>query len=817
MPVVHGALRLGLCLLTFVLACGSTEPDPRPGEDDDNDKVAALTLSPNGATLLVGEALTLAVLAVDDTGRVLNNAKVTWSSSPPGPVTVARGRMEGVAPGVSVITAKAGLASATLSVRVLPADPFRPSSDEVLMSAREVGLINDEELLAYRVYATFNDPRLPSQYKARVEPGVHASALEALHARFDSLSAPTQNALGMYLLRPADPGSWLNAPFPDARLRGMGRPSCSSTPTGWNYQSASSAKVRVWYQGTAKVEREKAMMLFAAIENEIWPRLTRLGLKAPLTDEAYDGCNGGSPQLDVYLVRNMTQGGLTVSEDRFNPKQAATHILLSAELDEPSLKGSAAHELMHAIQWSYASKGSQLEQGWIREAIATWAIDYVYNTLLVGKTDVTPYQLEHEFAACFMKTPFLALESREKCQGGVGRDYGAYLFFQFLSKKYGPIFVATTLTNLTTEASSLTALDSAVPDNLWQVWPLFAKALWNQAPIDTQAESFNQWDALTQKVQSMSGSADLNGLPEKQDDFPDELSNLSNRYVQFTFSDPDTRSVLFHNGWFKNVTASGEPIKVLAFWSDANGTWHEEDWSRYEYIGFCRDLKSQRVQELVIIFSNAKFEPGGGGTLKAAATPYLKRNNVGCWKYQGSSKSVLKAASWSGPGTTLDANLEFKVMGGFATADFAHPSLPYTKRLGAFMLMPYQGDFTIDIDYVSGECRYTHGPASYAGIPEGGAMQLNPFNELKSPDPTIQAWLSRPARAYTTAITDGRLVNLTVSGGEECRRPAMDEFGSILVTDTGSPPLVKANGEMSGTLVTGDTSYSWTLKPQREP
>ncbi|WAS82948.1 MULTISPECIES: hypothetical protein [unclassified Corallococcus] len=33
-----------------------------------------------------------------------------------------------------------------------------------------------------------------------------------------------------------------------------------------------------------------------------------------------------------------------------------------------------------------------------------------------------------------------------------------------------------------------------------------------------------------------------------------------------------------------------EPVKVLALWNDASGTWHEEDWSDYEYVGLCRDL-----------------------------------------------------------------------------------------------------------------------------------------------------------------------------------------------------------------------------------
>ncbi|CAM3273303.1 Ig-like domain-containing protein [Corallococcus sp. ZKHCc1 1396] len=830
MPVFHGAPRLALCLLTFVLACGSTEPDPTPGEDDETDKVAALTLSPNGATLLVGESLTLAAHAVDSTGQVLKNVQVTWSSYLPEYVTVTGGRLKGVTAGGSVITAKAGTASATLSVIVMPYDASRPSSREVLASAREAGLINDEELLAYQVYAAFSDPRLPPQYKARVESGFDDTTLEALRERFDTLSAPMQEALGMYLLRPDDPGSWLNAPLPDTRLISQqSRPVCRPTSGGWHSLSRSYAKVKVWFQVGVGTQREQALILDEAMEKEIWPKLMALGLKEPLTDEAYSGCNGGSPHLDIYLMRNMTGRGLTVPEGYFNSTQAPTYILLSDSLVEleptdatkiksaANLKGAAAHELMHAIQWSYKTKDWQTRYGWIRDATANWAIDHVYEQKL---------QLEQDFADCFMSTPDLHLEDRStghcKRPGlrDAGRDYGAYLFFQFLAKKHGPKFVVDALEKLTTETSSLTAVDSVVPGKLEKAWPEFAKVLWNQAPIDTKAESFNTWDKLSEKVKSNALKGDLAGAPELKEELDDELNNLANSYDHFTFSDPNTRSLLFHNGWFKNITESKEPVKVTALWNDASGTWHEEDWSEYEYVGLCRDMKSQRAQDLIIITSNAKFAPGGGGSLKAAKTPYLKRSNVGCWKYKGTTKAAEMAPGWSGRGKILDANVEYQVLGAFATADYDHPSIPHTKRLGAFMIMPPSGDFTLDISYGFGGCNYTFGPTKYTLGTSGGVLLMNPFNELKSPDPDTQDWLSHASRAYRSALADGRIVSVAVSG-RDCHGPELDSPGNILFTDSGepsaSPQLVKPNGELSGTFRMGDTTFDWTLQPQAEP
>ncbi|RKH66946.1 Ig-like domain-containing protein [Corallococcus llansteffanensis] len=819
MPVSHGASRLTLCLLLLLAACDSTKPDTTPGGGGDNDKVAALRITPNGATLLVGESLTLAAQAVDDTGHVLEDVQVTWTSYLPQYATVSSGQVEGVSAGGSVITATVGSVSATLSVVVLPDDASRPSSHEVLETAREAGLINDEELLAYQVYAAFSDPRLPVQYKARVEPGFDATALEALHERFDTLSSPMQDALGMYLLRPDDPGSWLNAPLPSTELRSLARPTCRAGLDGWHSVSRSNTKVKIWFEYGVPGQREKAVLLEDAVEKEIWPKLMALGLKEPLTDEAYAGCNGGSSQVDLYLVRNMTDLGLTLPAG-YDDSQTPTYILLSGGLSIDELKAAAAHEVMHAIQWSYKTMAPQPSYGWIRDATATWAIDYVYGQTL---------QLEQDYADCFMSTPGYSLEDRSagNCSspkaGQAKRDYGAYLFFQYLAKKHGPNLVTASLEKLTKETSALSAVDAVIPGKFKEVWPEFAKVLWNQAPIDTQAASFKQWDQLSEKVRSNDLLADLAGAPEARTDLHDVLSNLSSRYYHFTFSDTDTRSIRFHNGWFQNITQAKDPVKVSAFWSDASGTWHEEDWSDYEDVGFCRDLKSQRVQDLVIITSNAKFEPGGGGKLTSAEASYLERNNVGCWKFKGTSKAVQMSSGWTGRGKILDANLEFEVLRAFAAADYDHPLLPHTKRLGAFLIMSPSARFTLDIQYVTGGCGYRLAPTEYTLGPVGGGVLLvNPFKGLKSLDPDTQAWLSHDSRAYTAALADGRIVDVTVSGSG-CTSPFKDAPGHILVTNadevvySGLPPLAKPDGALFEFITIDGIAFNWTLQPQREP
>ncbi|NOJ94024.1 hypothetical protein HMI51_13930 [Corallococcus coralloides] len=80
----------------------------------------------------------------------------------------------------------------------------------------------------------------------------------------------------------------------------------------------------------------------------------------------------------------------------------------------------------------------------------------------------------------------------------------------------------------------------------------------------------------------------------------------------------------------------------------------------------------------------------------------------------------------------------------------------------------------------------------------------NPFNELTSPDPDTEDWLSHPSRAYTAALADPTLVHLNVSGG-----PTADAGGA--------KPVVLPTGERSGQYVDSDTTCSWILQPQRQP
>jgi len=93
-------------------------------------------------------------------------------------------------------------------------------------------------------------------------------------------------------------------------------------------------------------------------------------------------------------------------------------------------------------------------------------------------------------------------------------------------------------------------------------------------------------------------------------------------------------------------------------WKDGSGTWREEDWSDYEFVGLCRDLVNQRASELVIAISDGESGPG---KISATSAPYLERNKMGCWKYEGMAKARSNVAEVSGRWMDVTSNVTWQL------------------------------------------------------------------------------------------------------------------------------------------------------------
>ncbi|MCP3137782.1 Ig-like domain-containing protein [Pyxidicoccus xibeiensis] len=812
--------RYLLALLVALAACsdsnngGDKDPDD-PDAGSDNAKVDRIFVTPNQGFLWVGEQLTLAAFAYDEDGTLLEDVSFTWSSTDAAVAGLEDGRVQGTSSGMSLVSASAGgTASPPVAVLVFDAPEDRRTTEEALAEAAEAGLLTPHELLTYRVYATFSDPRLPLQYKGRATGAFETEVLQDVIDQYDTLPAETKAALAPFLVPPADGASWLAPPGSGGQGLGNSRPTCKASTDGWTFVNSTQAKVNVWYQFAVTGHKEKAALVSEAIEKEIWPKLFgTLGFPEPLSDLG-TGCPLNSPKLDVFLVRNVDFRGLSVPEFGA-PHQSSVFIMLNESLPPDELKAAAAHELMHASHWAYRTQSFQMSYGWLRDAVANWAIDAVYGKSL---------QLEQDFASCYLSSVELPLQDRSKghcsaSKAGVERDYGAYLWFQYVANTLGPSAVKSILAATQSVDTGVEAIDNVVPGGFQKHWPLFGKMLWNQAPVDSKPASFTTWDTLNEVVKSVDASGDLGGAAEKKNELEAELKNLSHRVYYFDFKDPQTRSVLFYNGFFEPKKA-GKHLKVQAMWMDGAGAWHEEDWSDYEYVGLCRDLKGQRAQHLVLVVSNAETQEGGSVT--APRAPYLKRNNVGCWKIQGVVNAINMQSGWTGLGRRGVSTVSFEVDSAATQLDFKSPLLPDTLRVGANLLISPRGTFTFEVAYGDGGCAYSFGPANFTLAPLSGFLMTNPFPELHSPDAAAAAWLKTPARAYSGVLFDHTGFVERVSG-PGCHTAQQDVPGGLLTTNDVqndvhvNPPTVLPDGRFMQTFSESGFTFDWSFTPQTQP
>jgi hypothetical protein len=694
-----------------------------------------------------------------------------------------------------------------------PPSASGPTSFDLIDDALSAGTLDTETALTYRVFATFNDARLPAQYRGNASVQTEGQDLRDVLETLPSLSPATREKLEPFLIPPIYKSSWLSAPA-SVRSASLSIRCRDELRDDWYSIARPSGKFRVWYTA-GQTSESRAGTALDALEDEIYPALIdRLGLKAPSSDIAND-CNGTDEKLDVYLVPNFGVEGTNTANGLTTAKCAvsSSYILVKNELDAEHLKSTLAHEFMHAIQFEYPDIKCSAGYGWLKEATATWAKDFVY----------PKNNLEHGYAPSFMESPEKALNDPDAKSQKDLRQYGAYVFFQFVTKSLGDDRIKAIFEG-STNTTSLDAVNNNIAGGFKDQWWKFAKTLWNQAPIDTKPDSFKVWDDLAQKPDQREIDGDLKGASEATETLESEQKNLSSRYYHFSFTDPNTRSILFYNGFFDQIKA-GKAIKILAIWKDAAGTWQEEDdWSDYKYVGLCRDLKNQRAVDLTVIVANG--EKDSGGKVTASKAPYLKRNNVGCFKFEGQVNLLEKHSSWNGLGRKAVENIAFELDPRALALDAKNPQIPDSLRLGLSFIFPLSGtDYTFELSYSTG-CSFSYGPASFplSLVPgkTAGFLLTNPFPELESNDPEIQKLINLPSRAYSATALDNQMISVSVSG-QGCHSPQPDIVGGLLLTNGASngvllnPPLVKPDGTMQGNFKTSDANFDWTLAPKTQP
>lgn len=707
-----------------------------------------------------------------------------------------------------------------------------PSGDatgpELIAAALEADLLSEEQALIYEVYSVFGDARLPASYRGNNANLLESDVLTRVWQGFEGLSLEAQEILTPFLQRPSEPGSWANAPEPAERTPpGPPRAAISgfcrqAYHVFWKSVTLPAAHVQVWYDSSIAGQDAAAQELFEAVENYAWPKLigaSGLGLRAPPSDADPDtgvDCAGQDARLDIYLT-DLNVWGLTDARNAWDSATdchgpLASVIQVDRKKSAKQRVATVVHELMHAIQFGYKAKACQEDYGFLRDGTANWAIDHVLTRTPLDQ------QQEHEWSDCFTTSPEKHLDDRSsgscvKQGGSTHRDYGSYLFFQYLSKAASPALVKAIVEGIELHPSALEAIDAT-----WKLrdkWIDFSRALLNDEMVTPLKPSFDTWDAL-KDVTTLRFEATVQNVTHARQNFEPAINNLATKYYRVHFPDVSARSLLFRNGFF-SAYKQGKAIKIHALYKNSAGVWQDEDWTPYEQVGLCRDRLAMRTDDLIIIVSNGEWQSGGLGVLMTEDPFYLELSNAGCWKYTGTISCTMIGAVSGGDPTTVTSNLTFKQDPRIDSAvPPTHNQVPDSLRAGVQFVMPLEtsGSFTVAASRSSGTCPFTFQQTTTISGTESGVLQINAFPGMKllGTAGDLLNLVARPSEFFR--VSAGSLKQFTAQPmGASCD-PEPIIVPPFISSQDLATDVVGANGEVAP--ASSAIPCTGTLSPQLE-
>ena len=630
--------------------------------------------------------------------------------------TTANTTLTALAPGVVEVSATLEGTHSTerLRLAVIPvaASGIR-TSESLIGEKRDAAQISAEQALVYRVLATFGASELPAEFRGNDLGKLDGGAVREATLGFENLSPAAQAAISKYLFPPIYSGSWgqaqkgapppaqksaqtttssrVNAAPADScfdRLAGM--PTVETLP-GWKVIRTASFKI--WYP-TALDGRNAQLQLYspedvqaaalnvAATIQQDYNKLLAVFGSAPLSD-AQLPCNGGDDAIDIYVTRVGL--GEKAQVMPYLPGECARPgwmwVAPDAVLDARAARNIIGHELVHLFQLKVARPNcGEWRYNILDEATASWAFDRLYR----GDN------YEHQFAlgdgGYFDGTRG---EWHESILYGHGvgafacNGYCDYPFFEWLDRKYGPQAIKNVI-EATGGASAQRAFEvglGGIGGGLEQLWPKFALAMWNDYENHV-ADEWNSWEHLA-------GASLRKGYVQAENHFIEakldgankrdlqnalvtvtrgDLDPMTMEYVQIKFTDDQVTLVRLEPRG--DVLHGKYPRVRMQALQKIDGQWKPvEDWSNKHEVKYCRDKKAERIEELVLIYSNshagdAAFErdpPAVVGLFdEDSKLPKFDVSNASCMPWEGTT-SVTVTNNLGGI-IRSTANVSFKLL-----------------------------------------------------------------------------------------------------------------------------------------------------------
>lgn len=492
-------------------------------------------------------------------------------------------------------------------------DVVAATSDDLVRRAVSSGTIGKATGLLYRMYAMFEDGRLPAAYQAaRPTAEQVAATYDDVMTAWSGLSGRVQRRIDPFLRPPAYAGSASRLqPLPSTGRRSASAAAASCFPPGVEdepqllgkddgWAKMSTPHFVIWYPivDTIQVDKEGALEVATwskSVLESIWTKVTRFYARDPLSD-ARVRCNGGSGKVDLYVVNPPFDDGGSAATP-YPPGCAHRPGYLTVSPGHagtlPDTRDLLTFAFAQLVQLGYTHPKPCAEYRWLEDATATWMIDHVYPA----------DNLEHFEAPRYLERGHAhPLEQ--------GKGVSAYLFLQFLARDYRPSRIADAW-RATESTTSLRALDSALPGGFAETWSEFGKLVWNRADLDL----FHDWDDLSETL------SPTTVLRLAADDYRTRYPLTTRRTVGHlslnpTLIIPDyfADSVTLRDFGFEGLGYDGDSLegdtsgRITATMLTQDGSTFTEDWTDLESRTFCREKPGEDVVEIWLTHSNATFK-----------------------------------------------------------------------------------------------------------------------------------------------------------------------------------------------------------------
>lgn len=387
-------------------------------------------------------------------------------------------------------------------------DLSAPSSTQLILDALESGALTPEEAAVFRVFAAFGDERLPAEFQSPGQGWDDHLATRDAAGLWNQLSAEQRAQIAPYFIPPIYAGSWAD---PEATSRTAGQlamtgqgaaalpltaavdpTDCASEQLHGQFYvnvPAMGGKVRIWWRNgieTSAAFGSAASALAAQMDAKIWPVLTQLMGREPLSDGSQACFNGEDGALDIYLSDRSLEYGASAQTIAYPGRctDSPTFIILA----EKTVAGGlpfwvVAHEFFHAIQYAYHYAGPCDEFVGMDEATAMWAAEHVYPDQqfewfrLGGAT---------QFSEWFRKNEDTVYWHQPACG-----PYCGWPYFASLTKRHGVQKMPDLYEATEAAVSDFQAIEAVTPGGIRGYWPQFVRDLWD----DHEAQNvWSEWD-----------------------------------------------------------------------------------------------------------------------------------------------------------------------------------------------------------------------------------------------------------------------------------------------------------------------------------